>query len=92
MLKATKASEDTALIESVERGEWKSVSHSESLRLKGLFGIAHRKDARVNIRMPNQDLTALQMRAAREGIPYQTLLASLIHKFVTRQISFVPES
>ena len=84
--------DDHALLSSVERGEWKSAGSGESSRIKSLFGLSLRKDARVNIRMPSQDLTALQQRAAREGIPYQTLLASLVHKFVTRQIQFAPEA
>ena len=41
-----------------------------------------RKDRRVNIRISSQDLELLQARALREGIPYQTLMASVLHKYV----------
>lgn len=41
-----------------------------------------RKDARINIRLPSKDLRGLQKRALAEGIPYQTLVASVLHKFV----------
>ena len=40
------------------------------------------EDKRVNIRISSQDLELLQARALREGIPYQTLMASILHKYV----------
>lgn len=40
-----------------------------------------RKDARINIRLPKHDLTKIKQRAAHEGLPYQTLIASLLHKY-----------
>jgi predicted DNA binding CopG/RHH family protein len=40
-----------------------------------------KKDRRVNIRISRKDLEALQKRALEEGIPYQTLLASILHKY-----------
>lgn len=41
-----------------------------------------RKDARINIRLPSKDLRGLQKQAPAEGIPYQTLVASILHKYV----------
>ena len=41
-----------------------------------------KKDARINIRLSSRDLRALQVRALQEGIPYQTLVASVLHKYV----------
>lgn len=41
-----------------------------------------RKDARINIRLSSRDLRGLQKRALAEGIPYQTLVASILHKYV----------
>jgi len=41
-----------------------------------------RKDARINIRLPSKDLRGLQKKALAEGIPYQTLIASVLHKYV----------
>jgi predicted DNA binding CopG/RHH family protein len=43
---------------------------------------ALRKDARINIRLSSRDLRSLQKRAIAEGIPYQTLVASILHKYV----------
>ena len=40
------------------------------------------KDSRINIRISSKDLRLLQKRALQEGLPYQTLIASLLHKYV----------
>ena len=50
-----------------------------------------KKNKKINIRISENDLTALQRRAAREGIPYQTLIGSILHKFVTGLIKEVVE-
>ena len=49
-----------------------------------------RKDKRVNIRISEHDLLALQRKALEEGIPYQTLIASILHKYLTGAL--VPRS
>ena len=41
-----------------------------------------KKDARINIRISSKDLRGLQKKALAEGIPYQTLVASILHKYV----------
>lgn len=43
-----------------------------------------RKDARINIRLSTADLEMLKRRAAEEGLPYQSLIASILHKYVSR--------
>jgi len=42
-----------------------------------------KKNRKINIRISENDLTALKRRAAREGIPYQTLVGSVLHKYVS---------
>jgi predicted DNA binding CopG/RHH family protein len=42
-----------------------------------------KKNRKINIRISDNDLSALQRRAAREGIPYQTLVGSVLHKFAS---------
>ena len=42
-----------------------------------------KKNRKINIRISENDLSALQRRAAREGIPYQTLIGSVLHKFAS---------
>jgi predicted DNA binding CopG/RHH family protein len=48
------------------------------------------KDRRVNIRLSSPDLMDIQARAAEEGVPYQTLMSSVLHKFVTGQFVAKP--
>ncbi len=45
-----------------------------------------KKDSRINIRLSSKDLRALQARALKEGVPYQTLVASVLHRFVDGQL------
>ena len=46
-----------------------------------------RKDARINIRLSSRDLQRLQKKALAEGIPYQTLVASILHKYVEGRLN-----
>jgi predicted DNA binding CopG/RHH family protein len=73
------------LLKSVESGEWRSVEKmgSELKRYRDYARATFKKDRRVNIRISSQDLNALQKRALREGIPYQTLISSILHKYVS---------
>lgn len=72
------------LLASFERGEWKSIG--DLSRAKKHYQEAARetlrKDKRINIRLSQKDLEGIQARAARDGLPYQTLISSIIHKFV----------
>ncbi len=45
-----------------------------------------KKDTRINIHLSSRDLRALQARALQEGIPYQTLVASVLHKYVAGKL------
>lgn len=51
-------------------------------RHREIAATTFRKDSRINIRISSRDLRALQKKALAEGIPYQTLVASVLHKFV----------
>jgi predicted DNA binding CopG/RHH family protein len=77
--------EEKDLLESYEGGEWRTVKDSaaEAGRYKEYARATFRKDARINIRISSKDLDALQKRALEEGIPYQTLIASVLHKYVS---------
>jgi predicted DNA binding CopG/RHH family protein len=77
--------EEKALAESFERGEWRSVRNPrrEMQELRDAARNTVQKDARINIRLSSKDLGDVQVIAAREGIPYQTLLSSIIHKYVS---------
>jgi len=45
-----------------------------------------RKDRRLNIRLSSKDLEAIQKRALVEGLPYQTLISSLLHKYASGRL------
>lgn len=55
-------------------------------RLNSYAAATFRRDQRINIRISSKDLNALQVRALEEGLPYQTLISSLIHKFVSGRL------
>ncbi len=77
------------ILESVERGEWDSVPRmtSERKRFQRYAEATFRKDRRINIRISGKDLMAIQKRALEEGIPYQTLISSLLHKYVSGRLT-----
>ena len=76
--------EERELLESFERDEWRSVTgrEAETERYRQYARSTFKKDMRVNIRISRKDLEALQKRALEEGIPYQTLMGSVLHKYV----------
>ncbi len=80
--------EEKELIESIERGEWSSVKKNEKdlLRFSEMARETLKKDARINIRLTKRDFFNLKSQALKEGMPYQTLVASVIHKYLTGQI------
>ncbi len=80
--------EERDLVESIERGEWKSVRNlkAEIKKHQEYARNTLRKDKRVNIRISARDLEAIQTRAVEDGIPYQTLMASVLHRFVAGRL------
>jgi predicted DNA binding CopG/RHH family protein len=73
------------LIESTERGEWVSVGNIEARRAywqKVAKETLEGKRQRISIMIPERDLLRLKARAAEEGMPYQTLINSILHKYV----------
>jgi predicted DNA binding CopG/RHH family protein len=76
--------EEKEILEAYEGGKVKTV-HGKKTALSKHQEYAEatfRKDKRVNIRISGRDLNLLQRRALSEGIPYQTLIASVLHKYV----------
>lgn len=74
--------EEQEILESVEKGEWKPVKNlaKEKKRLMQIAKNTLNKTRNINLRLSERDLQKLKAKAAREGIPYQTLAASLIHR------------
>ena len=77
--------EEKDVLESYERGEWVSVKSpkKEKKKLQQYARNTLQKDKRINIRMSSKDLNQVQVIAVQEGIPYQTLVSSIIHKYVS---------
>ncbi len=73
--------DEKELLDSVERGEWKAAKGGkrERARYSRYAKATFRKDRRLNIRLSSKDLEAIQKRALAEGLPYQTLISSLLH-------------
>lgn len=80
--------DEKELLESVERGEWTStgVGKNERTRYARYAKATFRKDRRLNIRLSSKDLEAIQKRALAEGLPYQTLISSLLHKYAAGRL------
>lgn len=78
---------EVEIIEAYEAGKLKSVaSKAELSRLKAAARATAIKDRRVNIRLSAGDLQDIQVKALAEGMPYQTLIASILHKYVTGRL------
>ncbi|HSM83271.1 MAG TPA: hypothetical protein VLS96_16415 [Nodosilinea sp.] len=87
-------SEEQDILDAFEAGTLQqSATVAEELKSHQAIAAATlKKDARINIRLSSRDLRALQVRALREGIPYQTLVSSILHKFVDGQLIEKPTS
>ncbi len=71
-----------------EKGQLKSVAtKAELAKFKAAARATAIKDRRVNIRLSSGDLSDIQVRALEEGVPYQTLIASVLHKYVTGRLT-----
>ncbi len=81
-------SEEKEILEAFDKDKLKRSKNvaREIEQHKAAAGATLRKDARINIRLSSRDLRSLQIRALREGMPYQTLVSSVLHKFVDGQL------
>ena len=76
--------EEREILDAFEKGQLKR-SKKVATHIKQHRAVAEatfKKDARINIRLSSRDLRAIQSRALREGVPYQTLVSSVLHKYV----------
>ena len=80
--------EEMELLESLESGEWNSVNNlkDEIHTHQNIAKNTLKKDKRVNLRISSKDLEAIKTYAVEEGLPYQTLMSSVLHKFVTGRL------
>ena len=76
------------ILNAYEKGQLRSVAtKAERAKFKAAARATGIKDRRVNIRLSSGDLSDIQVKALEEGVPYQTLIASVLHKYVTGRLS-----
>ena len=80
--------EEKEILESFERDEWEPVSNLEKEVKKHQVYARNtlKKDKRINIRISSKDLEELQLVAVEDGIPYQTLISSILHRFLSGRL------
>jgi predicted DNA binding CopG/RHH family protein len=79
---------ETDILSAYEDGRLKSVAtRAELAKFKSAARATAIKDRRVNIRLSTGDLQDIQAKALAQGLPYQTLIASVLHKYVTGRLS-----
>ena len=81
--------EEKELIDSVENGEWFPSDNFSVIREEMMKAASETalKDYRINVRISKRDVEALKTKALEEGIPYQTLVTSVLHKYVTGRLT-----
>jgi predicted DNA binding CopG/RHH family protein len=80
--------DEAQLVQAYDRGSLKSVAtKSELSKFKAAARATAIKDRRVNIRLSSGDLQDIQVKALEEGLPYQTLIASALYKYVTGRLA-----
>jgi len=85
MKKYTLDKEEQEILDAIESGEWQLVTPKkpELERYAQIARNTFRKDQRMNIRISKTDLNRIKAKATEEGLPYQTLVSSIIHKYVS---------
>ena len=81
--------EEKELMESVERGEWQPVQNFTEEKEKAVSAARNtlKKDKRINLRLTQKDYHQIQIKAIEEGIPYQTLISSIVHKYLNGSLA-----
>ena len=83
--------DELEILGAYEKGKLTSVATKKELaKFKAAARATGIKDQRVNIRLSSGDLNDLRVKALQEGVPYQTLIASVLHKYVTGRLADRP--
>jgi len=69
---------------SLEKNEWIPVPNFNEIKIKMEIAAKNTmlKDQRMNIRIAKRDLEGLKTKALEQGLPYQTLVSSILHKYI----------
>lgn len=80
--------DEQEILNSFERGEWKSVPNvqAEIAKHRAYARKTLKKDKRINIRISSKVLEELKVIAIENGIPYQTLMSSILYRYVTGRL------
>ena len=81
--------EEKELMESIAKNEWKPVKNIKQEKEKAIVAARNtlKKDKRINLRLSQKDYYQIQIKAIEEGIPYQTFVSSIIHKYLNGSLS-----
>ncbi len=92
-MKKTDAYEES-ILKAYDKGELKpkSPDRADLAKFKAAATATFIKDRRVNIRLSSPDLMDIQARAMEEGIPYQTFIASILHKYASGRLTEKPSN
>ena len=81
--------EEKELMESIEQEAWRPVKNLNREKEKALAAARNtlKKDKRINLRLSQKDYQQIQLKAIEEGIPYQTFISSIIHKYLNGSLT-----
>ena len=81
--------EEKDLMNSIENDEWQPVKNIDQEKEKAVAAARNtlKKDKRINLRLTQKDYHQIQIKAIEEGIPYQTLISSLVHKYLNGSLT-----
>ncbi|VEN74314.1 Toxin-antitoxin system, antitoxin component, ribbon-helix-helix domain protein [Candidatus Desulfarcum epimagneticum] len=81
--------EEADLMESIESVEWRPVQDIVREKEKAMTAARNtlKKDKRINLRLTQKDYHQIQIKAIEEGIPYQTLISSIVHKYLNGSLA-----
>jgi len=81
--------EEKDLMSSIENDEWQPVKNIDQENEKAVAAARNtlKKDKRINLRLTQKDYHQIQIKAIEEGIPYQTLISSLVHKYLNGSLT-----
>lgn len=81
--------EEKDLMTSIEKDEWQPVSNFQKEKENAISAARNtlKKDKRINLRLTQKDFHQIQIKAIEEGIPYQTLISSIVHKYLNGSLT-----
>ncbi len=81
--------EEKEMMESIDNDEWLSVKNFKKEKEKAELAARNtlKKDKRINLRLTQKDYHQIQVKAIEEGISYQTLISSIIHKYLNGSLA-----